>query len=246
MYRPRFQITPHFLRLTVQATELRAWIENAVVDVAWLPALQRETTARLAHSSTAIEGNPLTLPEVEALARDPETGSPTKAQQEVLDYLAGMRWLWKRKAGLALQEKDILVLHGLLTGKTLPKQQAGKYKTRPNRVIDSRGVPVYRPPGPEQASPMTRELLTWIGGPESKKLHPINTARDRPIASMKFRLSGIMGPCLRRAHRRRFRPNHFLDRQPAGGKKGLKPHADQLSHSSCAFAPHPGSNAPPP
>jgi Fic family protein len=69
MYKPRFDISPRLLSLVTQAAEIRAWINSAVVDAPWLPILQRETSARLAHSSTAIEGNPLTLREVEVLAR---------------------------------------------------------------------------------------------------------------------------------------------------------------------------------
>lgn len=37
------------------------------MQVPWIPALQKDTRARNTHSSTAIEGNPLTLEEVRAL-----------------------------------------------------------------------------------------------------------------------------------------------------------------------------------
>ncbi|MBI3564064.1 MAG: Fic family protein [Elusimicrobia bacterium] len=172
MYRPRFRISPELLNLLTEATELRSWIARAVVDVPWLPALQRDTAARLAHSSTAIEGNPLGLPEVEAIARGEETGAADAAAREVKDHLAAMRWVWGRKPGSPVAEKDLLRLHALLTAKSLPAEQAGRYKSKVNRVVDHAGRTVYAPPGPEQAAPLTRELVAWIGGLDAARLHP--------------------------------------------------------------------------
>lgn len=173
MYRPLFQISSELMSLLTQATELKAWITQAVVDVPWLPAFQRDTAARLAHSSTAIEGNPLELPEVEALARGEATGAPEKAAQEVKNYLAAMRWIWNKKAGASVTEKDLLHLHELLTAKVMESTQAGRYKTKPNRVIDHKGRTIYTPPGPDRAKPLTQELLAWIAGADAAKHHPV-------------------------------------------------------------------------
>jgi len=173
MYKPHFTISPELLRLVTLATEARAWINSAVVDVSWLPILQRETTARLAHSSTAIEGNPLTLPEVEALARGEEIGAKAKDEQEILNALAAMNWIWNRKTGTPIKEADLLHLHRILTRKVLPDEQSGHYKTRQNRIVDHRGITVYTPPPPDKARPLTLELLEWINSRESETLHPI-------------------------------------------------------------------------
>lgn len=170
---PRFQITPRLLESVTAATELRAWIAQAVVDVSWLPALQRETAARLAHSSTAIEGNPLTLLQVEALARGEEIAATEKAKQEVLNHLAAMRWIWARKANDTISESELLHLHRLLTRKTLPADQIGRYKTRVNRVVDAEGRTIHSPPPPEQARALTRQLLAWINSKDSRSLHPV-------------------------------------------------------------------------
>jgi Fic family protein len=174
VYEPRFQITPLLLRLVTEASEIRVWIAAAAVDVAWLPALQRDTASRLAHSSTAIEGNPLTLPDVEALARGDTLGASPKAEREVLNHLTAMRWVWARKPEAPFGEGDLLKLHRLLVAGTLPAGVPDEgYKTRPNRVVDRRGVTIYTPPRPAQAGPLSRDLLAWIGGRESQDLHPI-------------------------------------------------------------------------
>lgn len=173
MYRPKLQISSELMGLLIQATELKAWITQAVVDAPWLAALQRDTAARLAHSSTSIEGNPLALPEVEALVRGETTGVPEKAAQEVKNYMTAMRWIWNKNAGAAVTEKDLLHLHELLTAKVMESAQVGRYKTKPNRVIDHNGRTIYTPPGPDRAKPLTQELLSWIDGAEAAKHHPV-------------------------------------------------------------------------
>lgn len=173
MYKPVFEITPELLHLIAEAAELKMWIHHTVVDVTWLPVLQKETAARLAHSSTAIEGNPLTLPEVEAIARGEEIGVLQKDKQEVLNYLAAMRWIWQRKSNMMIKERDVLHLHKLLTQKILTDEQTGRYKTRQNRVVDGRGITVYTPPSPSQARPLTAQLLSWLQSAESHRSHAI-------------------------------------------------------------------------
>lgn len=173
MHKPRFDISPRLLSLITQATEIRAWINSAVADVPWLPILQRETAARLAHSSTAIEGNSLTLPEVEALARGEEIGAKAKDRQEIFNAVAAMNWIWKRKAGAPIKESDLLYLHRVLTRKVLSVEQSGHYKTRQNKIVDHRGITVYTPPPPDKARQLTRELLNWINSRESVALHPV-------------------------------------------------------------------------
>jgi Fic family protein len=176
MYKPQFDISAELLRLITQATEIRAWIGQSLIEVTWLPMLQRETAARLAHSSTAIEGNPLSLPEVEALARGEEIAAREKDKREVLNYLAAMRWIWGRKANETIKERLVLNLHKMLTCGTLAEEQVGHYKTRPNRIVGPKGYTIYTPPPPTQARPLTQELLSWINSPHAHKLHPIITS----------------------------------------------------------------------
>jgi len=170
---PQFRITAHCLNLVSKASELCAWIRRSVVDVQWLPILQREAAAHLAHSSTSIEGNPLTLPEVEALARGESVSAESRATYEVLNYLAAMRWIWEQKSGSSVRPEDLLRLHQLLTRKTLPESQSGAWKTRPNRVVDGKGLTIYTPPGPGLAKPLTEELLAWLRSAEGRELHPV-------------------------------------------------------------------------
>lgn len=71
-YQPQFSITPALLSRVEQIAALRERILAATVEVPWIPALQKDTRTRNTHSSTAIEGNPLTLEQVRAV----EEGRP--------------------------------------------------------------------------------------------------------------------------------------------------------------------------
>lgn len=216
MYRPVFRITPYLLSLITDATELRAWIARSVIDVPWLPSLQRDTAARLSHSSTSIEGNPLSLPIVQAIARGEETGAPLKAKLEVENYLAALQGIWRGPVKSSFTEKGLLKLHARLMKGLLPEEKIGRYKSRPNRIIDPRGRTVYIPPGPESARPETRALIAWLNSKEAIALHPIlasGIAHHRlvsihPFADGNGRSSRALASWT--LYRRRFDTHHLL------------------------------------
>ena len=58
-YVPQFTITPALLNEVECVAALRDRIQSAAVDLAWIPALQKDARTRNVHASTAIEGNPL-------------------------------------------------------------------------------------------------------------------------------------------------------------------------------------------
>ena len=58
VYLPQFTITPAFLARVEGIAALLERIDGATAQMHWIPALQKDTRARNAHSSTAIEGNP--------------------------------------------------------------------------------------------------------------------------------------------------------------------------------------------
>ena len=79
-----------------QIAALRERILAAAVQVPWIPALQKDTRIRNAHSSTAIEGNPLTLEQVRAIEEGREIpATAQRARREVANYFAGLRFVEK-------------------------------------------------------------------------------------------------------------------------------------------------------
>jgi len=168
VYQPAYRITPHLLGWLTEATELRVWIQQSIVDVAWVPLLQRDTANRLSHSSTSIEGNPLSLPLVEAIARGETISASAKAVLEIENYLAALQRIWSGPARGQIRERDLLSIHARLMKDLLPAEKRGRYKTADNKVVDPKGRPVYIPPGHDQAGPLTRGLLAWLNAPAAR------------------------------------------------------------------------------
>ena len=155
-YIPQFTITPTLLAEVEQVAALRERIQSAVVDLAWIPALQKDTRTRNVHASTAIEGNPLTLEQVRALEEGRElSASGTRPKREVLNYFAGLRHVEKNAAKKNIRHVDILELHRILAGEVMDQGEAGKY-----RMIAVR-VGQYLPPPPDAVSGLMFELLEW-------------------------------------------------------------------------------------
>lgn len=166
-YVPQFTITPNLLSEVEQIAALRERIQGAVVDLAWIPALQKDTRSRNVHASTAIEGNPLTLEQVRALEEGRElSASGMRHKREVINYFAGLRYVEKHVAKKNIRHADILQLHQILAGEVMDQGEAGKY-----RMIAVR-VGKYLPPPPDAVSGLMFELLEWWNT-AAKKLSPV-------------------------------------------------------------------------
>jgi Fic family protein len=166
-YEPQFTVTPALLRQIEAIAALRERIQNATVQVAWIPALQKDSRVRNAHSSTAIEGNPLTLEQVRAVEADPSSITvESRARREVLNYFAALRHVEKHATKKRLSHQDILRLHAVIAGDVMDQGEAGRY-----RMIRVR-VGSYLPPPHEDVSGLMFELLEWWNK-KSTELSPI-------------------------------------------------------------------------
>src|SRR3990167_2381320 len=169
-YQPSFTVTSRLLSTIENIAVLREKILSATIQVPWILTLQREARARNTHGSTAIEGNPLTLEQVQAL----EEGKPLSAvtdrsRWEVLNYFAGLRFIEKRVNKKPITHEDILKLHAIIGGMVMDQGRAGRY--RDIRVRVGR----YLPPPPQQVTGLMSELLGWWNE-EASKWSPVVTS----------------------------------------------------------------------
>lgn len=166
-YQPRFTITPVLLERVERIAALRTQIQSAAVDVTWIPALQKDSRARNAHSSTAIEGNPLTLEQVRAVEEGREIPAVTdRARREVLNYFAGLRFIEKKAGRKIVRQDDVLRLHRIVAASVMDQGEAGRYRSIRVRVGP------YFPPPPEEVSGLMAELLSWWNE-DSRSLSPV-------------------------------------------------------------------------
>lgn len=170
VYRPRFTITAHLSRRLEEIAALREKILGATIQVPWIPALQKDARVRNTHSSTAIEGNPLTLEEVRLLAEgQPLPTATERSRREVLNYLAGLRFVERQSRKKRIAHEDVLRLHKVVASGVMDQGEAGRYRDIRVRVGQ------HLPPGPEMVSGLMAELLDWWNR-DSIKWSPVMTA----------------------------------------------------------------------
>lgn len=156
LYVPLFQISPRLLKLIEEISSLREKILSSIVQVPWIPLLQREARVRTTHSSTAIEGNPLTLDEVRAL----EEGQPIlvvgeKSRREILNQLAGLRFIEKNQTKKTIAHQDLSRLHKLIATDVMDQGHPGYYRTFGVRVGN------YHPPSAPMVLQLMDDYLKW-------------------------------------------------------------------------------------
>ena len=155
-YEPQFTVTPVLLSRIEEIAALREKILSAAVQVPWVPALQKDTRARNAHSSTAIEGNPLTLEQVRSLEEGQDVPAMTeRPKREILNYFAGLRFIEKNTRKSPIRHEDVLHLHKVIAGGVMDQGVAGRYRTVAVRVGK------YVAPRAEEVSGLMFELLDW-------------------------------------------------------------------------------------
>ncbi len=155
-YAPLFRITPHLLKIIEEISAYRQKILSATIQVPWIPILQKDARARTTHSSTAIEGNPLTLEEVKALAEGqpvPQVGE--RAQNEIFNQWAGLRWIEKNQRKKTITRTDLFRLHKVIASQVMDQGKAGQYRTFGVRVGP------YLPPPAQEVPHLMKDYLEW-------------------------------------------------------------------------------------
>lgn len=132
--------------------------------------IRRESLARNAFATASIEGNPLTLPEVESLLK--QQVSPASSRDpyeiEILNYAEFMTGPHVFKAPRVPQ--DVLRVHAALFRDVL--KDAGAWKSRPNFIGSSRDRKVvYVPSAPERVVPELTNALAWLH--DVREVHPV-------------------------------------------------------------------------
>jgi len=166
-YLPKFSISPALLLEAEQIAALRERIASTVGNHAGLAPLQKDCCIRNAHASTAIEGNPVSLEQVRVLAEGRQLAKlEPRAQREVSNYLAGLRYAQKNADKNQIRQTDILALQEILAGGVMHQGKAGAYRSS----LVQAGEHVAPPPS--AVIGLMLELLGWWNK-EAPGLSPI-------------------------------------------------------------------------
>ena len=169
MFKPKFRITSHLVKLFEGIASATALDKARGGKVAVKSAVEKDVLARSVHSSTWIEGNLLSLAQVRAISEGKDINAQDKQKREVANCINAMRWVLKNKSK-AVSEKLILALHAKMTKDLLPPARSGRYRNVQNFIVNAKNQIIFTPPTPGNVSASMRELMLWAN---KKEEHPI-------------------------------------------------------------------------
>ncbi|MCL5883259.1 MAG: Fic family protein [Actinobacteria bacterium] len=175
MFQPNWRYTDNIVKNLTFISEARAIVLNAPLVPKWEVSLRRDALLRSAHSSTAIEGNPLTMEEVSELAAGREVMVARKDRQEVLNYLQVLEQLAVFAKKTRFQSEDLLAIHKRVTKGTLENSdEEGAFRKSQVFVGNARtGKVVFMPPSSRQVPKLVDEFLTWLNSPGANDIDPV-------------------------------------------------------------------------
>lgn len=175
MFKPIFRYTNTIVKNLTHISGAQTVIANAPLIPKWQVSLRREALIQSAHSSTAIEGNPLTLDEVSELAAGREIMVNRRDKQEVINYLEALEKIPKFAEKKIFKKADFLEIHKLVVKDTLDNpEDEGTYRNRQvvvrNRATDQI---TFMPPATEDVPHLVEIFFKWLKSSRAVELDPV-------------------------------------------------------------------------
>src|SRR3989338_8033806 len=241
-FNPKYTINDKILNNLTTTTSAREVIEQAYLVPKWEAKLRMQALLRNTHSSTAIEGNKLSLEQVESLADGKDVIATNKDKQEVLNYIEVLEKILVLAEKGRLRVADLLNIHRIITKDVMQNAaDSGVFRNRQvfvgKRIFDGttfKEVVEYMPPKTEEVPQLVQEFIdwlnhdkTWVINPvllagivhyEIARVHPFidgNGRSARLLATLILYLSGF-------DHRRIFALDDYYDRDRQAYYAALK------------------------
>ena len=241
-FKTKYTITEKILNNLTLIAAAREVIERAYLLPKWEAKLRRQALLRNTHSSTAIEGNKLTLKQVEALADGREVVATNKDKQEVLNYMKALEKIPIYAKKSKFTQETLLDMHKIITKDTLENpSDCGVFRNRQvyvgKRIFDGTGfrqVVEYMPPETEEVPELVDEFLDWLKHDKAKGLNPIllagivhyEIARIHPFIDGNGRTARLFATLILYLsdfdHRRLFVLDEYYDRDRSAYYAALK------------------------
>ena len=174
MFKPKYTITGLLLANITKINSLINELNSR--HFAKLVLVEFERTAReiSAHTSTSIEGNPLSLTDVKRVLKS-NIINIRDTEKEVVNYNRALEMLDKllKKEHLELSLKLLLEIHRQVTLELLPNYDSGVLRKRPVIVNDPQtGKVVYLPPDVDKVAILVTELINFVNK-NSEDINPL-------------------------------------------------------------------------
>ena len=180
-FKPKYIITDKILDNLTAIAAAREVIEQAHLVPKWETKLRRQALLRNTHSSTAIEGNKLTLEQVEALAEGKDVVATSKDKKEALNYLEALENIPSFTEKGKFKIADLLNIHRMITRDIMQNStDSGVFRNRQvfvgKRVFDGttfKEVVEYMPPKTEEVPQLVQEFIDWLNLDKSWGMNPV-------------------------------------------------------------------------
>ena len=183
-FNPKYTITGKILNNLTTITSAREVIEQAYLVPKWEAKLRRQALLRNTHSSTAIEGNKLSLEQVESLADGKDVIATNKDKQEVLNYIEELEKIPTLAEKGKMKVADLLNIHRIITkGVMQNTTDSGVFRNRQvfvgKRIFDGttfKEVVEYMPPKTEEVPQLVKEFIDWLNLDKIWEVNPVLVA----------------------------------------------------------------------
>lgn len=158
---PPYKINPEILELISKIEANRIYFSSKKLSAQIKEKIQRVSILKSSLFSARIEGNPLTLEEIDM--------APSEEQKkiEIFNILKAIEFIDRNiKGGQKISEKEILKLHAVVIADLFSQQ--GVFRQEMGAIFNTAGVAVYLSPPPKQISPLLVKLFNHINSRNEK------------------------------------------------------------------------------
>lgn len=155
-------LIPPKYTLTVEISRLLSSIEAAkeVIDSVSIPLeveqnIRRQSSLKSSLFSARIEGNTLTLSDVQTRS------SKDQKKVEVFNILKALN-LIQQKRGKDITVKGILQSHQIVMDGLIERENLGRFRKETSAIFNAAGIAIYLPPPPKQIPGLIEKLLKFI------------------------------------------------------------------------------------
>jgi Fic family protein len=171
MYTPTFSINNKILKNIGDIEAAKQIIENAPLVPYWEKKFQDEALVRITHYGTHIEGNELSLTQVQKILDGERVVARDRDVQEVINYRKVLGYIDKM-SDLKIGEDTIMELHKIVVRSVLPDNEAGSYRQKEVVIRNSiTGDVAFRPPRAIEVPWQMKELAVFIN--DETEIHPV-------------------------------------------------------------------------
>lgn len=171
MYVPSYTINNSILKNIGAIEAAREVIVNAPLLPYWEKKFQDDAQLRSIHFGTHIEGNELSMNQVQKILDGERVVARERDVQEVINYRKVMDYM-ERTMGKGIDEDTLKHLHKLTVINILPFDALGEYRAKEVVIKNSiTGEISFRPPKSVEVPMQLKDLTLFIQ--EEKEMHPV-------------------------------------------------------------------------